>query len=100
MNLQYADANGKNNDPLTAFNNGEQVFNPKFSPDGKTIIFDYAFEESRKIVSVDIATGALTDVLGERGVDYRAAVFSKDGSKLFYSCNITGIFNCFYHIYL
>jgi len=95
MNLQYADANGKNNDPLTAFNNGEQVFNPKFSPDGKSIIFDYAFEESRKIVSVDIATGVLTDVLGEKGVDYRSAIFSKDGSKLFYACNITGIFNIY-----
>lgn len=95
MNLQYADANGKNNDPLTSFNNGEQVFNPKFSPDGKSIIFDYAFEESRKIVSIDIATGVLTDVLGESGVDYRTAVYSKDGDRLFYACNITGIFNIY-----
>jgi Tol biopolymer transport system component len=95
MNLQYADANGKNNDPLTAFNNGEQVFNPKFAPDGKSIIFDYAFEESRKIMSVDIATGTMQQVLGEPGVDYRSAVYSKDGSKLFYACNVTGIFNIY-----
>ncbi|MBX7046181.1 MAG: biopolymer transporter Tol [Ignavibacteria bacterium] len=95
MNLQYADANGKNNDPLTAFNSGEQVFNPKFTPDGKKIIFDYAFEESRKIISVDIATGAMEDVLAEKGVDYRTGIFSKDGSRLFYACNSTGIFNIY-----
>ncbi len=54
LNLEIADANGKNIDRLTAFNNGEQVYNPKFTPDGKKIIFDFAFEESRKIAEIEL----------------------------------------------
>jgi len=95
LNLQYADANGKNNEPLTSFNNGQQVFNPKFSPDGKMIMFDYAFEESRKIAAIEIATGEMKEVITEPGVDFRTATFSKDGKKIYYSSNKTGIFNIY-----
>lgn len=95
LNLEIADADGTNNDPLTAFNNGEQVYNPKFSPDGKKIIFDFSFEESRKLAEIDIATGNIGYILDDKGVDYRNPSFSKDGKKLYFSSNRTGIFNIY-----
>jgi len=95
LNLEIADANGTNYDPITAFNNGEQVYNPKFSRDGKKIIFDFSFEESRKLAEIDIATGKISFILDDKGVDYRNPAYSKDGKTLYYSCNKTGIFNIY-----
>jgi len=95
LNLEIADANGKNYDPITAFNNGEQVYNPKFSRDGKKIVFDYSFEESRKLAEIDIETGAIEFILDDKGIDYRNPVYSPDGKKLYFSSNKTGIFNIY-----
>ena len=95
LNLHYADADGKNRKPLTAFHNGEQVFNPVFTPDGKKILFDYSFEESRKIAQIDIQSGDITYLLSEDGLDYRTPFLNTDGTKLYYSSNKTGIFNIY-----
>ena len=95
LNLEIADANGTNNDPLTAFNDGEQIYSPRFSPDGKKIIFDFAIKESRKLAEIDIKTGEIEYVLDEKGVDFRNAVFSKDGKKIYFASNKTGIFNIY-----
>ena len=95
LNLEIADANGKNNDPITAFNNGEQVYNPKFSRDGKKIIFDFSYEDSRKLAEIEIETGKISYLLDDPGVDYRNPFYSKDGKKLYFSSNRTGIFNIY-----
>ncbi len=95
LNLQYADADGKNNEPLTAFNNGEQVFNPVFTADGKKIIFDYSFEESRKLAQIDIQSGNIEYLIDETGLDYRNPSLNSDGTKIYYSSNKTGIFNIY-----
>ncbi|HMU43824.1 MAG TPA: biopolymer transporter Tol, partial [Ignavibacteriaceae bacterium] len=44
-NLGIIDIDGKNFKPLTFFQNGEQVFNPKFSNDDSYIIFDYSYHQ-------------------------------------------------------
>ncbi|HMS32546.1 MAG TPA: biopolymer transporter Tol [Ignavibacteria bacterium] len=95
LNLEIADADGTNNDPLTAFNDGEQIYSPRFSPDGKKIIFDFAIKESRKLAEIDIKTGEINYILDEKGVDFRNAVFSKDGKKIYFASNKTGIFNIY-----
>ncbi|HMS65202.1 MAG TPA: biopolymer transporter Tol [Ignavibacteria bacterium] len=95
LNLEIADADGTNYDPITAFNNGEQVYNPKFSKDGKKIIFDFSFEESRKLAEIEIETGKINYLLDDPGVDYRNPSYSIDGKKLYFSSNRTGIFNIY-----
>jgi Tol biopolymer transport system component len=95
LNLRIADNQGKNVKPLTSFNNGEQVYNPKFSSDGKKILFDYAYEEYRKLASVDVSSGEIEFILDEKGIDYRSPVMSRDGKKLYYASNKTGIFNIY-----
>lgn len=95
LNLMVADANGKNYDPITIFNNGEQVYNPIFTKDGKSIIFDFALNEARKLAIIDIESGDMEFILDHEGVDTRTPVLSQDGSKLYYSSNETGIFNVY-----
>ncbi|MDZ4713310.1 MAG: biopolymer transporter Tol [bacterium] len=95
LNLKTADANGKNIKSLTFFKDGEAVYNPKFSSDGKKIVFDFSLEDSRKIAEIDVATGAFNIIIEENGVDNRTPVFSKDGKKLFFASNKTGIFNVY-----
>ncbi len=95
LNLEIADANGKNIKRLTNYNNGEQIYNPKFTPDSNKIIFDIALEESRKIAEIDLDTKLINSVFDVAGVDFRNPVFSKDGGTLFFASNKTGIFNIY-----
>ncbi|MDQ3193382.1 MAG: biopolymer transporter Tol, partial [Bacteroidota bacterium] len=95
LNLQIADADGKNNKALTFFKDGETLFNPKFSPGGKTIIFDFAVEDSRKIAQINVETGVMDFILEEKGVDYRNPIYSRDGAKLYFAADKTGIFNIY-----
>ena len=95
LNLAMSDASGKNVKRLTHYKEGEQVYNPKFSPDGKKILFDYSYEEYRKMASHDISSGQTEFVLDMDDIDYRNPVYSKDGKKIYYSSNKTGIFNIY-----
>jgi len=95
LNLKIADSDGNKIDPLTDFNDGEQIYNPKFSPDGTKIIFDFSYEDSRKLSEIDIETGKMDFILDEKNTDYRNPVYSKDGKKIYFSSNETGIFNIY-----
>ena len=53
-NLGIIDSEGKNFRSLTFYNNGEQVYNPKFTPDDKYIIFGYSFHHGRDIAKINI----------------------------------------------
>ena len=95
LNLEMADSQGNNPQILTFFDNGEQVFNPKFSPDGKKIYFDYAFETNRDIAVLDLETKKIDYVFEDPDVDTRTASFSPDGSKMYFASDRTGIFNIY-----
>ena len=95
LNLEVADKNGNNPKRLTTFNNGEQVYNPQFTPDGNSVVFDYSFEEERDIASIDISSGEMELIFDERGVDTRTPIFSKDGEKMYFASDRTGIFNIY-----
>ena len=83
-----------NNRRLTDFSSGEQVYNPRWSPDGRMIVFDYSVKDGRDIVTVDVETGRMDFVMKEEN-DSRNAVFSPDGSQLYFSSDRTGIFNVY-----
>lgn len=95
MNLEISDSDGKNMKKLTQFKSGEQIYNPKFSPDGNYIVFEYSYEESRKIGYYDLHTDLFEFILNEPEIDFRNPVISKDGKDLFYSTDRTGIFNIY-----
>jgi Tol biopolymer transport system component len=92
-NLGTVDFNGKNFKPLTKFNNGEQVYEPKYSPDNKYLIFDYSYAENRSIAKIDSDGNNFQFVMKTKH-DNRNSAFDKDGN-LIYCSDSTGIFNIY-----
>ncbi len=95
LNLFVADKNISGKIKITDFKNGEQVYNPVFTPDGKNIILDFSFLEARKIAKINLETGSMEFLINKDGFDARNPVLSKDGQKMYYSSNETGIFNIY-----
>lgn len=92
-NLGIIDIDGKNFKPLTFFQNGEQVFNPKFSNDDSFIIFDYSYHQGRDIYKISAEGGNAEPLLSTK-FDERNPVFNKDG-KLIFASDETGIYNLY-----
>jgi len=92
-NLGTVDVKGQNFRKLTNFNNGEQVYNPKFSNDDSYIIFDYSYAETRDIYKVNPDGTSYEPVL-VTDFDERNPVIDKNGHMI-YCSDETGIFNIY-----
>ncbi|HKB85634.1 MAG TPA: hypothetical protein VKD08_05670, partial [Ignavibacteriaceae bacterium] len=92
-NLGIVDIDGKNFKRLTFFENGEQVYNPKFSNDDSYVVFDYSYTHGRDIARVDTNAANYKNIIAAPG-DERNPEFASDGS-LIYSSDETGIFNLY-----
>lgn len=92
-NLGSVDIDGNNFKRLTFYENGEQVYNPKFSPDDSYIIFDYSYGNTRDIAKVS-AAGGNVEFLIATDKDERNPAFDNDGNLIFAS-DRTGIFNIY-----
>lgn len=92
-NLGLVDVDGKNFKQLTFYNNGEQVYNPKFSNDGSYTIFDYSYHHGRDIYKIEVDGGIPTPVIATSH-DERNPCFDKEGS-LIYASDETGIYNLY-----
>jgi len=79
---------------LTKFENGEQLSNPQWSPDGKSILFAKSISNGQDLQLFEPASGEIKSIL-EGPFDSRDAVFSKDGTKIYFSWDKTGIFNIY-----
>jgi WD40 repeat protein len=94
VNLFIINSDAKEETQLTLFGNQEQIYSPKWSPDGTKITFSYSTKDNRDIAVVD-ATGENLSFLLSESYDERNPVFSKDGKYIYYSSNMTGIFNIY-----
>jgi len=92
-NIGMVDIDGKNFKALTFFANGEQCYNPKFTPDDQSIIFDYSLENSRDIAKVKTNSTGFEFVIKTKH-DERNAVCDKKGN-IIYSSDETGIYNLY-----
>lgn len=83
---------------LTAFDDGRQVFRPRFAPDGRRIVFAMADLAARDLMQYDLATGRLHPLLAS-DADERDALYSPDGLWVYYVSDRTGIYNLYrFHI--
>lgn len=84
---------------LTHFRNGEQVHLPLYLPDGQHIVFSLGLHRTRRLMLLDLATGALRPLLDSLSesddLDERDATLSPDGKFLYFASNRTGIFNIY-----
>lgn len=94
LNIFVMDSDGKNHRQLTTFSAGEQVYNPKWSPDGKNIVFDYSVRDGRDIASVSVESGTVKFFFQEESDD-RNPVFAPDGNRILFASDRTGIFNIY-----
>jgi Tol biopolymer transport system component len=92
-NLGIVDINGRNFKRLTFFENGEQVYNPKFSNDDSFVVFDYSYTHGRDIARVDTNGSNYEDIIATPE-DERNPEFASNGD-LIYSSDETGIFNIY-----
>lgn len=73
----------------------EQVFTPRFSPDGKRVAYStWLTGGYRDLHIVDVDTGAVVAVTHDRAVDQQPA-WSPDGQTLFFTSDRSGIANVY-----
>jgi Tol biopolymer transport system component len=92
-NLGIIDINGNNFKALTSFENGEQVYNPKFSNDDSFIIFDYSYHQTRDIAKVNV-DGTGYEFILKTDKDERNPSFDNSGN-IIYASDETGIYNIY-----
>ncbi len=73
----------------------EQAFTPRFSPDGRSIVYSrWVRGGYRDLRLMDVATGAARDLTHDRAVDGGPS-FSPDGTRVFYHSDRSGISNVY-----
>jgi len=93
LNVWKCDSAGSNIETLTHFANGEQVYAPHWSPDGKQVVFAYSDRVNRHVAIMN-ADGSGMRIL-PLGGDARDPVFSSDGRFIYFAWDTTGIFNVY-----
>lgn len=74
---------------------GGQVYQPRFSPDGRTLAFSrFSHGGYRDIQLLRLATGEVTDITRDRAMD-TAPCWSADGRTLYFSSDRSGIANIY-----
>ena len=81
--------------PLTSFRNGETVYTPVWSPDGNYIYFSKADDFNRQIYQLDTTTKEFHPLLEDSKIDFRDPWAHPDNETLYFSSDLTGIFNIY-----
>ncbi|MBN2010204.1 PD40 domain-containing protein [candidate division KSB1 bacterium] len=79
---------------LTKFKNGEQIFSPRYSPNGQVIVFSVSRKDDRDLGLISADGKKLKFILTDE-YDARDPVFSADGKSIYFSYDKTGIFNIY-----
>jgi Tol biopolymer transport system component len=94
LNLYTMKTDGSDIRELTSYSEGEQVYNPRWTPDGSRILFEYSVKDGRDLALIPAAGGTAAFLLATPD-DERNAVFTAGGSKIIYSSDKSGIFNLY-----
>tara|TARA_R100001143_G_scaffold63605_1_gene73822 strand:+ start:47226 stop:50402 length:3177 start_codon:yes stop_codon:yes gene_type:complete len=84
---------------LTNFKNGETVYTPVWSPDGKMIYFSKADHSGRQIYQLDTSTNDWSALLHDPNIDFRDPWPHSNNEELYFASDLNGIFNIYsYHL--
>lgn len=92
--IVMVDADGANERVLYAAEKGTQFYGPHFSPDGRELLFGIFYEGTRDIAAVG-ADGSNFRYVLQTPNDERDAAWTRDGGKIVFSSDRTGVFNVY-----
>lgn len=81
---------------LLAFQNGRQIYHPRWSNDDSKIVFDTAVDYGRNIGVYDFKSQKFSLLLKAKE-ELRYPAFQKGSDWLYYSASTTGIYNLYRH---
>ena len=93
-NLEIFDLIHKTKNRITNFSNGEQIYTPKFSPNGKKIVCSFSVSESQNIILINLASGEI-EIIVENQFDNRNPIFSENTNELYFASDLSGIYNIY-----
>jgi len=79
---------------LTDFNDGSRAYRPSFSPDGTKILYAKSRNFGRDIEIMNVDGSGIETLLGGQG-GQRDPIWDEAGNSLYYSSDITGIYNLY-----
>lgn len=94
QNIVSLDLKTKKATTLTRFKEGQQIFQPRWAPNGQVIVFSFTKGEGRQLGLIT-ADGKTLKVLLADGNDARDPIFSPNGKEVYFSWDKTGIFNIY-----
>lgn len=80
---------------ITNFSHNEQIYVPKWSPDGNYVVFAFMDGKARYIQRLEINSGKIETLIKGESTDFRDPTYSPNGKYLYYSSDKTGIFNIY-----
>ncbi len=93
LNLGLCSKEGKDVKTLTDFKNGEQIFTPVWSPDGKKIAFGFSEHHNQFLSIIDTSGDNFKILIHEK--DSRTPSFSSDGKSIYFAWDWNGIYNIY-----
>ena len=93
-NLAMTKVDGSDFKLITSYENREQVYDPQWSPDGEHILFDYSIKDGRDLAWIR-PDGSGPQFLITGPDDSRSGVFTRDGKRVIFSSDRTGIYNLY-----
>ncbi|MBS2032639.1 MAG: PD40 domain-containing protein [Deltaproteobacteria bacterium] len=73
---------------------GDQVYTPRFSPDGKSLVFSLHHHATRDLVLLDLQTGEPRDLTDDAALDLEPS-FSPSGEWVLFTSDRTGVYDIY-----
>ncbi len=96
-NIMISDTLGNERQQITNNTDGEQVYLPKWSPYGSSIVFGYSVGDGQDIAAVDIRSGNQWFIVNTEA-DERNPYYAPDGLHIYFSSDVTGIHNIYRYV--
>lgn len=93
-NIAVCDTLGGTVREVTSFRSGEQVYTPRWSPYGRTVVFGQSVSDGQDIMGADVESGRTWSIM-QTEADERHPFYARDGRYIFFTSDVYGIPNIF-----